>query len=42
MVDAEGAAKQRLTKGTMLCVRTSAGNIARLRTMFDAVIWKAS
>ncbi|MEU3522862.1 hypothetical protein AB0E62_03180 [Streptomyces sp. NPDC038707] len=30
-VDAEGTAKQRLTENTVLCVRTSAGNIARLR-----------
>ncbi|MFF7095927.1 hypothetical protein ACFY9A_26550 [Streptomyces rubradiris] len=29
-VDAEGTAKQRLTRDTVLCVRTSAGNIARL------------
>ncbi|MFH8345097.1 hypothetical protein [Streptomyces sp. NPDC018045] len=30
-VNAAGAAKQQLTKNTVLCVRTSAGNIARLK-----------
>ncbi|NEA16903.1 hypothetical protein [Streptomyces halstedii] len=31
MVDAEGTRKQQLTKNGVLCVRTSAGNIARLK-----------
>lgn len=30
-VDAEGTEKQQLTKNTVLCIRTSAGNIARLK-----------
>ncbi|MDO0917270.1 hypothetical protein QQM39_42635 [Streptomyces sp. DT2A-34] len=30
-VDAEGTDKQQLTKNTVLCIRTSAGNLARLK-----------
>ncbi|MEU3613863.1 hypothetical protein ABZ725_16310 [Streptomyces sp. NPDC006872] len=50
-VDAEGVDDHRLTKGMVVCVRTSEGNVARLRLVslpgegsratFDAVIWAA-
>ncbi|MGW1783076.1 hypothetical protein ACWCQQ_28645 [Streptomyces sp. NPDC002143] len=50
-VDAEGVDDHPLTKGMVVCVRTSEGNVARLRLVslpgegsrgtFDAVVWAA-
>ncbi|MGW0947204.1 hypothetical protein ACWD4O_32295 [Streptomyces sp. NPDC002623] len=50
-VDAEGVEDRPLTKGMVVCVRTSEGNVARLRLVslpgegsrgtFDAVVWAA-